>query len=193
MAYRRSLTTSAKLLTRQRFAPSFSCTHHEDDCNNSHSDEKVKSFLQSRSYGNNTNSWLGFGSGMSFRDPKGSQFLHVTSGFLLARHMSTTNVDGDGEEKIECMADKTMEVVSSQATAVNEVAVAAADSWPSVAALQWASIVITTLVIRTLSIPLMINQLKATSKLTSLRPELGQIKQEMQDRVRASDFFFDVV
>lgn len=142
MAYRRSLTTSAKLVTRrQRFAPSFSCTHHEDDCNNSHSDEKVKSFLQSRSYGDNTNSWLGFGSGMSFRDPKGSQFLQLTSGFLLARHMSTTNVDGDGEEKIECMADiadKTMEVVSSEATAVSEVAVAAADSWPPVAALQYA-------------------------------------------------------
>lgn len=206
MAYRRSLTTSARLLTRQRFAPSLSCTHHKDDRENSHPDEKVSTFLQSRSFGcfgNNTNTSLGFG-GMSFGDPKRSQFLHVpmtTSGFLLARNMSTTNGGADGEEKIECMsdvvADKAMEVMSShEAAVVSEVAVAAADSWPPVAALQylidgihmytglnwWASIVITTLVIRTLLVPIQINHLKASSKFNSLKPKLEQIKQEMQDK-----------
>ena len=69
----------------------------------------------------------------------------TTSGFLLARNMSTTIGDGSGTEKIEYMtdmadllADKTMEVVSTQAPAVSEVAVAAADSWMPVAALQYA-------------------------------------------------------
>ncbi|CAH1415442.1 unnamed protein product [Lactuca virosa] len=212
MAYRRSLTIRARLFAQQRFAPSFSYLHQEDDRKNTHSDEKVTSFLQSRSYGcfgNNSNTSLGFGgggSGLSFRDPRWSQFLQVpmtTSGFLLTRNMSTTIGDGDETEKIEYMTDmadvlanKTMEVASTQAPVLSEVAVATADSWLPVAALQyaidgihnftglnwWASIVITTLVIRTLSVPIMINQLKATSKLTILRPELEQIKQEMQDR-----------
>lgn len=208
MAYRRSLATKTRLFAQQRFAPSFSYVHHEDDRKNQYSDEKIRTSFQSRSYsciGNTPKTSLGFGGG-SFRDPRWSQFLHVpmtTSGFLLARNMSTTIGDGSGAEKIEYMADvadiladKTMEVVSTQAPAVSEVAVAAADSWLPVAALQyaidgihnftgmnwWTSIIITTLVIRTLSVPIMINQLKATTKLTILRPELEQIKQEMQDR-----------
>lgn len=193
MYYRRSLTTSARLLVRQRLAPAFSCTHHEHDHKNlqQHSDEKA-SFLQSRSFGNNTNTWLGFGGGggrMSFGDPKQSQFLPVTSGLLLARNMSTMNGDGDGdaEEKIGCLADlaeKTMEVVSShQAAAVSEVSVAAAGSWPPVAALQhvidgihmytglnwWASIVIATLVIKSMSIPLLIRTSKILDVMMFLR------------------------
>ncbi|KAI3680009.1 hypothetical protein L2E82_50746 [Cichorium intybus] len=50
----------------------------------------------------------------------------TTSGFLLARNMSTTNGNGDGEEKMECMADmsdvvadKTMEAVSFGAFPLN--------------------------------------------------------------------------
>ncbi|KAL4570687.1 hypothetical protein LXL04_026347 [Taraxacum kok-saghyz] len=206
MAYRRSLTIRARLFAQQRFAPSFYYLHHEDDRKNSHSDQKANTFLQSRSYGcygNNTSHSLGFGGGgggVSFRDPRWSM---ATSGLLLARNMSTSIGDGVNPDKIEyltdmadVLADKTMEVVSTQAPVLSEVAVAAADSWPPVAALQyaidgihsftglnwWASIVITTLVIRTLSVPIMINQLKATTKLTILRPELEQIKQEMQDR-----------
>lgn len=164
MAYRRSLTTSARLVARQRVGPSI-C--YEKGRITFHSDEErvLKSFLQSRSYGNTTNTCLGFGGG-GIR----SQFPMTASGFFLsARNMSTTN-------------------------GVSEVAVAAVDSWPPVAALQhaidgihvytglnwWASIVITTLVIRTLSIPLLINQLKATSKFSRLLPELEQIRQEVQ-------------
>lgn len=158
MAYRRSLTIRARLFAQQRFAPSFSYLHQEDDRKNTHSDEKVTSFLQSRSYGcfgNNSNTSLGFGGGgggggggLSFRDPRWSQFLQVpmtTSGFLLTRNMSTTIGDGDDTEKIEYMTDmadvlanKTMEVASTQSPVLSEVAVAAADSWLPVAALQYA-------------------------------------------------------
>jgi YidC/Oxa1 family membrane protein insertase len=120
---------------------------------------------------------------------------------ILARHMSTTI--GEGADKIdfmtdvaEVLADKTLEAVTSQVPAISEVALAAADSWPPVAALQyfidgvhnftglnwWASIVITTFVIRGLTVPLMINQLKATTKLTLMRPRLEEVKQEMDDR-----------
>ncbi|KAI3713535.1 hypothetical protein L1987_72113 [Smallanthus sonchifolius] len=206
MAYRRSLTTKARLFAQQRFAPSFSYLHHDEDRKNQHSDDKLKTFPQSRSYSNTSLGFAGGGGGVSFRDPRWSQHFYVpmtASGFMLARNMSTTVGDADEATKIDYMydmadvlADKTMEAVSTQAPAVSEVAVAAADSWLPVAALQyaidgihnftglnwWASIVITTLVIRTLSIPIMINQLKATTKLTILRPQLEEIKQEMQDR-----------
>lgn len=122
-------------------------------------------------------------------------------GSVLGRHMSTAV--GEGADKIEYMADvaevladKTAEVVASAAPAVNEVAIAAADSAFPVAALQylidnvhsftgfewWASIVVTTLLIRGATIPLLINQLKSTTKLSLLRPQLEEIKQEMQDR-----------
>ncbi|KAK1438509.1 hypothetical protein QVD17_04318 [Tagetes erecta] len=212
MAYRRSLTTRAKLFAQQRFTPSFSYFNRDEDRKNQHPDEKLTTFPQSRSYsvfGNSTNTPVGFGGGgggVRFRDPRWSHAFGVpmtTSGILLARNMSTTVGDADEANKIDYMydmadvlADKTMEVVSTQAPAVSEVAVAAADSWLPVAALQyaidgihnftglnwWASIVITTLIIRTLAVPIMINQLKATTKLTILRPELEAIREEMQSR-----------
>lgn len=63
-------------------------------------------------------------------------------GSFSGRYMST--VIGDGSDKIndtgyfaEVITDKTLEVVTSQAPAVSEVAVAAADSFPPVAALQY--------------------------------------------------------
>ncbi|KAJ9549716.1 hypothetical protein OSB04_022259 [Centaurea solstitialis] len=200
-AFRRSLALKSRLFAQQqRLAPSFSYIHHEEDRKNQYSNEDS---IQSRSY---SRAPLGFGGG-GLRDPRWNQFVGVpmtTSGFLLARNMSTAIGGGSGgAEKIEYMtdmadmlSDKTMEAVSTQAPAVSEIAVAVADSWPPVAALQyvidgvhtftgmnwWTSIVITTLIIRTLSIPIMVNQLKATSKLTILRPELERIKQEMQDR-----------
>lgn len=122
--------------------------------------------------------------------------------------MSTTVEDGADKieymtDKIEYMsdvaevlADKTVEAVASAAPAVSEVAVAAADSAFPVAALQyfidnvhtitgfnwWASIVVATLLIRGATVPLLINQLKCTTKLSLLRPHLEEIKQEMQDK-----------
>ncbi|KAG0462227.1 hypothetical protein HPP92_020703 [Vanilla planifolia] len=74
-----------------------------------------------------------------------------------------------------------------------EVAAAAADSFLPVAALQhlidsvhsftglnwWASIAVTTLMIRGATLPFLINQLKATMKLNILRPELEKLKKEI--------------
>ncbi|XP_076933522.1 mitochondrial inner membrane protein OXA1-like [Bidens hawaiensis] len=198
MAYRRSLTTRARQFAQHRFTPSISHLHHDQE------DRKPQYPDQTRSYTVFTNPLAfngGVGDGLSFRDPRWAQFGHVpmtASGFLLARGISTDEANKVNYmyDMADVLADKTMEVVGTQAPAVSEVAVAAADSWVPVAALQyaidgihnftglnwWASIVITTLFIRTLTLPIMINQLKATSKLTILRPRLEEIKQEMQDR-----------
>uniref|UniRef100_A0A0D9VNN4 Membrane insertase YidC/Oxa/ALB C-terminal domain-containing protein n=1 Tax=Leersia perrieri TaxID=77586 RepID=A0A0D9VNN4_9ORYZ len=75
-----------------------------------------------------------------------------------------------------------------------EVAAAAADSFPPVAALQylidgvhslsglnwWASIALTTLLIRTITVPLLVNQMKSTVKLNEMRPEIEAINLEMR-------------
>lgn len=118
----------------------------------------------------------------------------------LPRNYSSGAIGG-GADKIEYMKDMTeiltekgVEAVS-QAPAMSEVAIAAADSYFPVAALQyiidgvhsftglnwWASIVLTTIVIRGATVPLLINQLKASSKLALMRPQLEEIKQQMQD------------
>ncbi|KAF3949675.1 hypothetical protein CMV_024485 [Castanea mollissima] len=95
-----------------------------------------------------------------------------------------------------CRVQVPLSVVAAQAAAMNEVAIAAADSFLPVKMLQyfidyvhcytglnwWAAIALTTLVIRGATLPLLINQLKATAKLTLLRPHLEEIKQEMQDK-----------
>uniref|UniRef100_A0A0D9XLN2 Membrane insertase YidC/Oxa/ALB C-terminal domain-containing protein n=2 Tax=Leersia perrieri TaxID=77586 RepID=A0A0D9XLN2_9ORYZ len=74
-----------------------------------------------------------------------------------------------------------------------EVAAAAADSFVPVAALQhlidaihsftglnwWASIALTTVLIRSATVPLLVNQLKATQKLNAIKPEMESIKDEM--------------
>ncbi|KAL6905206.1 hypothetical protein ACP4OV_002807 [Aristida adscensionis] len=87
-----------------------------------------------------------------------------------------------------------------------EVAAAAADSFFPVAALQhvidavhtftglnwWACIALTTLLIRTATVPLLVKQLKATAKLNELKPEMEALKDQMDpmdpkssDKVRA--------
>uniref|UniRef100_A0A5B7A9C5 Membrane insertase YidC/Oxa/ALB C-terminal domain-containing protein n=1 Tax=Davidia involucrata TaxID=16924 RepID=A0A5B7A9C5_DAVIN len=202
MAYRRSISTRATLLARQRFSPSFSYIHHEDDRKHRSvgEDHKINNFIQNRSFGGSFTTSSGFGA--VFQEQRCSQFfVPPMIGSIFSRHMSTTI--GDEANKIgymtdvaEVLADKTVEVVASQAPVVNEVAIAAADSFFNVAALQylidgvhsftgfnwWASIVVTTLLIRGATIPLLINQLKATTKLTLMRPHLEEIKQEMQDK-----------
>uniref|UniRef100_A0ACD5WGI1 Uncharacterized protein n=1 Tax=Avena sativa TaxID=4498 RepID=A0ACD5WGI1_AVESA len=100
--------------------------------------------------------------------------------------------------------DVTAGLLSDAATSVvpafpapfpGEVAAAAADSFPPVAALQyaidavqsftglnwWASIAVTTLLIRTATIPLLVNQLKSTMKLNAMRPEIEAINMEMRN------------
>ncbi|GAU40317.1 hypothetical protein TSUD_64820 [Trifolium subterraneum] len=116
--------------------------------------------------------------------------------------MST--LDQAGSDKISIMTDvadvledSTLDAaVSSQGPVVSEVAIAAADSYLPVQALQyvidavhtytgldwWAAIILTTLLIRSATVPLLINQLKATSKLTLMRPRLEEIKEEMDGK-----------
>ncbi|KAJ0239927.1 Mitochondrial inner membrane protein OXA1-like [Hirschfeldia incana] len=105
-------------------------------------------------------------------------------------------VDGIDFVAPEVVPDQIVEAVTtSQAVvpAVNEVAIAAADSAFPVAALQhlidavhsftglnwWASIALTTVLIRGVTIPILLNQLKATYKLNLLRPQLEELRQEM--------------
>ncbi|XP_059662214.1 mitochondrial inner membrane protein OXA1 [Cornus florida] len=204
MSYRRIISTRATLLARRRFRSSFSYIHHDNDECREHSigeDKKINNFFQRRFFGNSgINTSAGFGT--LFQDQRCSQFfVPPMTGAIFSRNMSTTI--GEGADKIgymtdvaEVLTDKTVEVVASQAPAVSEVAIAAADSFFPVAALQyvidgvhsftglnwWASIVITTLLIRGLTIPVLINQLKATSKLTIMRPHLDEIKDEMENR-----------
>ncbi|KAG0553136.1 hypothetical protein BDA96_01G568700 [Sorghum bicolor] len=76
-----------------------------------------------------------------------------------------------------------------------EVAAAAAESFPPVAALQhlldavqsftglnwWATIALTTVMIRLVTVPLLINQMKSTMKLNEMRPEIEAINEEMRN------------
>lgn len=144
MAFRRSLVVRAKLYAHQRFSPSSACIHHDDDSNKHHSldeDPKINALIQRGSLGSRISSSVGFGA--PFWDRRCSQMVvpMINSSFL-ARHMSTTI--GEGNDKIDYMndiadvlADKAVEAVASQAPAVSEVAVAAADSYFPVAALQY--------------------------------------------------------
>ncbi|XP_066387548.1 mitochondrial inner membrane protein OXA1-like [Miscanthus floridulus] len=91
------------------------------------------------------------------------------------------------------LADAAEAAASVPAPFPGEVAAAAADSFPPVAALQhmidaihtftglnwWACIALTTLIIRSATIPLLVNQLKATTKLRAINPEMEAIKDQM--------------
>lgn len=93
----------------------------------------------------------------------------------------------------EVLSDTSIDIANASQV-VNEVAIAAADSAYPVAFLQyfieavhvncalpwWASIAATTLLIRCLTIPILISQLKATTRLTLMRPELEDLQQRMQ-------------
>ncbi|XP_022737929.1 mitochondrial inner membrane protein OXA1-like isoform X2 [Durio zibethinus] len=204
MAFRRSLSNRATLIAR-RYQPSFAYVVHEDDrknhpLNESQSQQKPGNFVQQRSFGTGfSNSSSGFG--VLFQDRRCSKLPFLPStGISFCRYMSTTSV---GEDKIELISDvadvlkdSAFEAVASQAPAVNEVAIAAADCWLPVAGLQyvidavhsftgfnwWASIVVTTLLIRGVTLPFVINQLKATAKMTLMRPHLEEIKERMQSK-----------
>ncbi|KAL9302992.1 Mitochondrial inner membrane protein OXA1 [Arabidopsis thaliana] len=129
-------------------------------------------------------------------------------GLSSCRHMSSTppewsdKVDGIDFVATEVVPDEIIEAVTttSQAVvpAINEVAIAAADSAFPVAALQhlidavhsftglnwWASIALTTVLIRGVTIPILLNQLKATYKLNVLRPQLEELRQEMSTKAQ---------
>lgn len=144
MAYRRSLTIRAKLYAQNRFSPSFAYIHSDDDhrMQQSHNeDPNINNFLQTRSFASSMNTSVGFGA--LFQDRTYSHlFAPTMSSAFLARHMSTTVGEGAGKidymtDVAEVLTDKTVEAVASQVPAVSEVAVAAADSWFPVAALQY--------------------------------------------------------
>ncbi|KAG7575130.1 Membrane insertase YidC/ALB3/OXA1/COX18 [Arabidopsis suecica] len=128
-------------------------------------------------------------------------------GLSSCRYMSSTppewsdKVDGIDFVATEVVPDEIIEAVTttSQAVpAINEVAIAAADSAFPVAALQhlidgvhsftglnwWASIALTTVLIRGVTIPILLNQLKATYKLNVLRPQLEELRQEMSTKAQ---------
>ncbi|XP_071686977.1 mitochondrial inner membrane protein OXA1-like [Rutidosis leptorrhynchoides] len=132
------------------------------------------------------------------------------SGFLLARKMYSTNgSDHTGDNSFieiskimsetptdSMFVDETVEFVSNQAPAISEVVAAAADSFLPVAAMQyafygvhiftgfnwWASIAITTLIIKTLLLPLSIKQRRATIHRQIKRRKIEETKKELQDQ-----------
>lgn len=206
MAYVRSLSTRANIV-RRRYNASFSYILHDDDRKHNSIEEGPSSkgmsnLFQQRSFGSsrkrfdNNLAVFGFFNNRRCLDLS----LSPSIGVSFCRDMSTI---GGGSENIELindvadvLTDTTFEAVSAQAPVVNEVAIAAADSYFPVAALQhvidavhsftgfnwWASIIVTTLLIRGATVPLLINQLKATTKLTLMRPHLEEIRQQMSDK-----------
>ncbi|KAM3263171.1 mitochondrial inner membrane protein OXA1 [Capsicum annuum] len=209
MACRRSITTRAKLLyQQQRATPAFSYFHKDDDDRKnpepSFENSRIPSFSQPRYMGSASGANSFIGSRSPYQDRRfcaSGPFIPMSYGSFLIRNMSTDI--GGGADKIdymtdvaEVLADKAVEAVVSQAPAVNEVAIAAADCYLPVKALMylmdyvhiftgfewWGSIVATSIMIRLFTLPFMINQLKATSKLTLLRPKLEEIKDEMQNK-----------
>ncbi|XP_021757661.1 mitochondrial inner membrane protein OXA1-like [Chenopodium quinoa] len=203
MAYRRSVCARATLLAR-RINPCFSYISHDNDKNNnndkpeSSSRRKIDDLLaERRSFG--TYSYCSLASSSLFHHQRSFFPGHGTGAISFHRYMSTSV--GEESDKVgfitdvaDVMSDTTVDAVASQAPVLSEVATAAADSAIPVAALQyfidgvhsftglnwWASIALTTLMIRGVTVPFLISQLKATAKLTIMRPRLEEIKAEME-------------
>ncbi|XP_051127154.1 mitochondrial inner membrane protein OXA1-like [Andrographis paniculata] len=211
MAYRRNITARAKFFyqQQQRVAPSFSFSHvHRDDsdreelrANPTSANSATRSYFQRCFWSTGNNSGIFHGSRNLFQDRRFA--IAPGCGTVLGRNYSTGTVGDESAGKVEIFKDvvdafegTAVEVAGQVAPQLDEVAIAAADSFFPVAALQymidyvhtftglpwWASISLATLMIRFLQLPLIINQLKATSKFTLLRPKLEAIKEEMQER-----------
>ncbi|KAF4353200.1 hypothetical protein F8388_014668 [Cannabis sativa] len=198
MAYRRSLSTRATIVAR-KFHPSVFHILRDDDRKPQPVNGEFSS--QKRFFGNGVSKIGCGGFGGFCQDRRFSKALiSSSSGFAFHRYMST-NVDegsvsfGIVSDVAEVLNDAAVQVAASQVPAVDEVAIAAADSYLPVQLLQylidavhtygglnwWAAIAVTTLMIRGATIPLLINQLKATSKLSIMRPHLEDVKQQMQE------------
>ncbi|KAJ6863621.1 mitochondrial inner membrane protein OXA1-like [Populus alba x Populus x berolinensis] len=186
MAYMRSLSSRSTILNRQyypRFTYILHDDHHQKEKNQEQLDASAKPAITPTNYFPQRSFYTAptaFGS--LLREPNHTHF----AGACLVRYMSTTTTTS-AAENIDVVMDMA-------APAVNEVAIAAADSFLPVAVLQhaidavhnftgfnwWASIVVTTLLIRSFTLPLLINQLKATSKLSIVRPHLEEVKQRVE-------------
>lgn len=206
MAFRHSLCKRSGLVA-QRYRASFTYIPHRDEDHGGNTLDvdpnqgMLNNVSQRRSFTNNINKSAGLGAFFKSGSCSARSSLVFSSSIGISsfhRHMSTTV--GESADKIELISDvaeaitdTTIQAVASQAPAVSEVAVAAADSYLPVQALQyvidyvhqftglnwWASIVVTTLLIRTVTIPLLINQLKSTTKLSIIKPRMEEIKAEM--------------
>ncbi|KAG4118576.1 hypothetical protein ERO13_D11G024800v2 [Gossypium hirsutum] len=205
MAFRCSICNRVTIMAR-RYQPLFAYVLHEDDrkiqpSNEFQSHQKPGDFVQQRYFGTGfSNSSSGFG--VLFQDRKCSQLAFLpSSGMSFYRLMSTTGSDKPDKFELigdvaDVLKDTAVEAVASQAPAVNEVAIAAADCWLPVASLQyvidaihsftglnwWASIAVATLLIRGATLPLLINQLKATTKMILMRPRLEEIRERMASK-----------
>ncbi|KAG6399399.1 hypothetical protein SASPL_140880 [Salvia splendens] len=208
MAFRRSVAARTKALyQQQRVAVPFSHIDRDDgDSENlpRHSPiyrgSGIPDILrQRRQFAAGANLGGFYGSRNLFQDRRFS--IPAVFAAASVRKMSTLE-GGAGSDKMEIMTDmadvlgETAVQVAQAAPAVGEVAAAAADSFLPVAALQyvidyvhtftglnwWSAIVVTTVLIRTLQLPLTIHQIKATSKFTLIRPKLEEIQQEMKSR-----------
>ncbi|KAL9228996.1 hypothetical protein vseg_004515 [Gypsophila vaccaria] len=200
MACRQSLTKKAILLRRWYHPSASHVFYHRTESDN---ESLSQSRVQSR------NGIMRNISGLSGKGRHGYLFgqNRCSSGFpfnqgmgpSFPRYMSTeVGESADSAELLgdaaDVLIDNTAQVISSQASNVSEVAVAAADSALPVAALQylidgvhsftglnwWAAIAVTTILIRGATLPLLISQLKATYKLNLIRPRLEEIKQRVQ-------------
>ncbi|CAH8382831.1 unnamed protein product [Eruca vesicaria subsp. sativa] len=191
MAFRRALSTRTTLITRQKQLPYHISTrendHKEDSSFTSQRRRSYHSFFLHQTHSTNSVPTCG-------------------SAFVLYRYMSSSAQHGVGSEKIgvvsdiaEVITDSALQDGSAQAAAggvVGEVAVAASDSFLPIAALQhcidmvhsftglewWASIVVATILIRSSTVPLLIKQMKDTTKLSLMRPRLESIREEMQSK-----------
>ncbi|CAJ2664451.1 unnamed protein product [Trifolium pratense] len=206
MAYRRCLLQRGNNLIDRRCHPSFTYILHSDETKRDRSDENKSSSSQ----GISNNTFIKSSSFRSSLN--GSTAFSPFAGYNFCRNMSTLNRDDSDNISVmsdvaDVLTDTAMDAgiltetvvdaaVSSQAPVVSEVVIAAADNYAPVQVLQyaidavhsftglnwWAAIVLTTVLIRTATVPLLINQLKATSKLTLMRPHLEAIKEEMDGK-----------
>ncbi|CAL5213403.1 unnamed protein product [Lathyrus oleraceus] len=189
MAYRRCLLQRGKLIDRKCHR-SFSYILHSDEGKHEekYSSTRVRNFIQTSSLNGST----GF-----FSSSQNKQ-LSPFAGYNFCRNMSTIDRDLDKitamTDVADVLIDTTMEAVASQAPVVSEVAIAAADSYLPIQAAQyaidavhsytglnwWADIVLTTLLIRITTIPILLYQLKDTSKLALYTIQVKERREEMK-------------
>lgn len=147
MAYRRALSIRANITARP-YRPSV-CHIFKDDGRNNQpvdgdfSSQNLSKFLQSRCFSNGFSESKSVGFNGVYQDRRFSNaMLFTSSGSSFCRYMSTAI--GESSDKIELvsdvaevLADSTVQAMASQASAVSEVAIAAADSFLPVKALQY--------------------------------------------------------
>uniref|UniRef100_A0A1J3E589 Mitochondrial inner membrane protein OXA1 n=1 Tax=Noccaea caerulescens TaxID=107243 RepID=A0A1J3E589_NOCCA len=201
MAFRRTLSIRSTLSARRNQLPyhiiprEHDHDHEEDSFTSQRS--CYHSYLHQRSSNNSDFSRFSGGGGLHL------PLAPPSSGFAFYRYMSSAH--GVGSEKIGVMSDiaeviteSTLQDAPAQAAAaaVSEVTLAASDSFLPIAALQhcidmvhsftgfewWASIVVATIIIRSLTVPLLIKQMKDTTKLSLMKPRLEAIQEEMQNK-----------